>query len=203
MTNSVTALPSFDTDEEFENLKVNTSLFETIARALITRHHLPDEPLSLFEGTNIVFACGDHRVIKLYPPMHQHQYESDVLIMEHLHHQLSVSTPALEFHGEIQGWPYIIMSRLEGTLLEGLWETLDHANKIIIIRELGALIREVHALPTNGLESIDSHWQTFIRQQIDQCVSRHRELKLSDALLQEIPKYLDSIEPLLYRSISR
>jgi hypothetical protein len=40
------------------------------------------------------------------------------------------------------------LSPFEGTLLEDLWETLDQSNKIIIIRELGLLIREVHSIPT-------------------------------------------------------
>jgi hygromycin-B 7''-O-kinase len=47
------------------------------------------------------------------------------------------------------------MSQLEGTILEGLWDKLDHSNKIFIICELGSLIHEVHSLPTEGLEAID------------------------------------------------
>jgi hygromycin-B 7''-O-kinase len=86
------------------------------------------------------------------------------------------------------------MSRLEGTLLEGLWETLSHDNKLIIIRELGALIREVHSLPTQGLEAIDSHWEQFIRRQIDHCILRHQDRKLSEVLINQIPAYLKSIE---------
>src|SRR5205814_4034521 len=111
--------------------------------------------LSLFEGTNIVFAHGKSRVIKIFPPLHKSHFDNEVLTMNHLHHKLSVSTPKIEYAGEIDGWPYIVMSKLEGTLLEGLWEKLNHTNKIIIIRELGSLISEVHSLPTKGLEAID------------------------------------------------
>ncbi len=115
-------------------------------------------------------------------------------MMNHLNQKLSVNTPTIEHHGVIDGWPYIIMNRLEGTLLEGLWETLEHHNKKIIIGELGALIREVHALPTKGLEAIDCHWKSFIKNQITECVSQHKTTKLSDALLQQIPKYLEFAE---------
>lgn len=83
------------------------------------------------------------------------------------------------------------------SLLEGLWEKLNHHNKIIIIRELGSLIREVHSLPTQGLEAIDSHWQQFIKKQINQCVAQHQSTKLSDTLLQQIPQYLESVENIL------
>lgn len=89
------------------------------------------------------------------------------------------------------------MSQLEGALLEGLWEKLDHSNKIIIIRELGSLIHEVHSLPTEGLEAIDCHWKEFINQQINRCVARHQETGLTDTLLQQIPTYLNSIKNIL------
>lgn len=190
-------LPQVDSFEEYESLKLKNDIFDKAALEIIAKHHLPDEPLSLFDGTNIVFAYGSKRVIKLFPPFHQDQFTSDLLVMKHLHNKLSVNTPAIEYYGNIDGWPYIIMSRLEGTLLEGLWETLDHDNKKIIIRELGALIREVHALPTQGLETIDCHWQQFISKQITECVSQHKTTKLSDALLQQIPKYLESAEECL------
>lgn len=184
--------PQIYSFEEYENLKPKSAVFERTAREIITRHHLPDQPLSLFDGTNIVFACGSEHVIKMYPPFHQHQFDSDLLVMNHLHNKLSVKTPSIAYHGDIEGWPYIVMSRLDGTLLEGLWETLDHNNKQIIIRELGALIREVHALPTQGLEAIDCHWEQFIAKQINECVSQHKTTKLPDALLQQLPAYLAS-----------
>ncbi len=187
-------LPQVNSFEEYESLKQKNDIFNQAALEIIAKHDLPDEPLSLFDGTNIVFAYGSKRVIKIFPPFHQDQFKSDLLVMSHLQDKLSVKTPTIEHHGAINGWPYIIMNRLDGTLLEGLWETLDHHNKKIIIRELGALIREVHALPTQGLEAIDCHWEQFISKQINECVSQHKATKLSDALLQQIPEYLQSAE---------
>ncbi|HVE44890.1 MAG TPA: aminoglycoside 3'-phosphotransferase/choline kinase family protein [Gammaproteobacteria bacterium] len=187
-------LPPVSSDEEYEALKINNKIFEDAALEIVARHHLPAEALSLFDGTNIVFAYGNNHVIKIFPPFHQHQHTSDLLMMNYLHNKLSVDTPAIEYHGTIDNWPYIVMSRLDGTLLEGLWETLDHNNKKIIIRELGALIREVHALPTQDLEAIDSHWEQFISKQITECLSRHETTKLSEKLLQQLPNYLKSAE---------
>ena len=190
-------LPIVNSIEEYDNLNRKMKAFENAARGIIHRHQLPDEPILPLEGTNIVFSYGKNRIIKIFPPVHQDHFASELLVMKHLHNKLSVSTPAIEYEGTIAGWPYIIMSRLEGTLLEGLWEQLDHNNKIIIIRELGSLIHEVHSLPTQGLEAIDCHWQQFIKKQINQCVAQHQSTKLSDTLLQQIPKYLESVEEIL------
>jgi len=76
---------------------------------------------------------------------------------------------------------------------------MDHDNKIIIIGELGFLIRKVHSLPTSGLEEIDCHWEHFVQEQINRCIEQHRSGGLSNALLEEIPSYLDSTKDSLVK----
>lgn len=181
--------------DEFEKLKLNHQASEEMAKAIIQECQLPEAPLTHFsEGTNIVFGYGEDKVIKIYPPFHHDQFTSDLLVMKHLEGKLPVKTPTIECAGEFDGWPYIIMTKLPGTLLETLWETLDHSNKIVIIRELGALIREVHSFSTHGLEEIDCHWEQFIENQIDHCVERHRSKDLPDSLVHQIPPYIESVK---------
>ena len=191
----ITPLSSITTFEEFENLKSTPEVFESLAEKILLRHQLPRKSLTLFsEGTNIVFACGENKVIKIFPPFHLDQYTSDSLVLKHLQNKLSVKTPTIEYEGEIEGWPYIIMTQLDGTLLEELWEQMGHDNKLLIIRELGALIKQVQALPTNGLETIDCHWEQFINNQIAHCLEHHKSRGLNQALLEQIPSYLESIK---------
>ncbi len=197
MNKSNYILPEVSTDEEYENLKHHSDLFRKAAREIISLNHLPDEPLSPLDGTNIVFSHGKSRVIKIFPPLHKSHFDNEVLTMQHLHNKLSVKTPKIEYLGELDHWPYIVMNQLEGTLLEGLWEKLEHSNKIIIIRELGSLIREVHSLPTEGLEAIDCHWKEFISRQLKHCVAHHQETGLPEILLQQLPNYLDSVKNIL------
>lgn len=182
--------------EDYEKLKA--SIEEGLARAIIQKHQLSPASLTLFsEGTNIVFSYGDNKVIKIFPPFHQSQFESERLVLKNLDGKISVKTPSLEHEGELLGWPYLIMSKLEGINLETLWETMPHNNKMVILRELGALIQEVHALPTDGLEAINCHWQQFLEKQIANCVEQHQTKGLSTALVQQIPHYLNSIKDVL------
>jgi hygromycin-B 7''-O-kinase len=69
----------------------------------------------------------------------------------------------------------------------------------VIIKELGSLIREVHALPINGLESIDSHWTNFIEHQIKHCAEHHKSKKLSTSLLKQIPSYIEMVSKSLLK----
>ena len=191
-------MPPIHTFEEYETFKEHTQTLEKMAQEIIERHQLSHASLTLFtEGTNIVFAYGEGMVIKIFPPFHLNQFTSDHLVLTHLEGKLSVKTPKLEHVGMLDGWPYMVMSQLEGTLLETLWETMDHANKVIIMRELGTLIREVHSLPTKGLEEIDCHWEQFIEQQFNHCLEQHRSKNLPKALLQELPAYLESVKAIL------
>jgi hygromycin-B 7''-O-kinase len=194
MQNS-TLLTSITTFEEFERLKSITEIFESLAQEILLRHQLPQNSLTLFsEGTNILFAYGESKVIKIFPPFHLDQYTSDSLVLKHLQDKLSVKTPTIEHEGEIEGWPYIIMTKLEGTLLETLWEGMGHTNKLIIIRQLGTLIKQVHTLPTNGLEAIDCHWEQFIDQQIAQVFEHHKSKDLPQSLLQQLPSYIEPVK---------
>jgi hygromycin-B 7''-O-kinase len=188
-------LSSINSFDEFENLKREIQALEMLARMIAHKHNLPDMPMTLFpEGTNIVFKYGHSKVIKIFPPLHLDQFQSELLVLQHLQGKLSVPTPLIEFHGDVSGWPYIIMSKVDGTLLEEIWEELGHDNKVTIMNELGTLIREVHALPTNGLEEIDCNWNQFIQQQIDQCTERHRSKGLSQTLIDQIPTYIEPIK---------
>ena len=191
-------LPSIGSFEEYEKLKVKIEIFENAAKEIIHRHQLPiGLSLKIFsEGTNIVFDYGDQKVIKIFPPFHYDQFKAEVLVLQHIQGKLSVETPAVEHYGDISGWPYIVMSKIPGTLLEELWDEIEFSNKMIIIRELGSLIHEAHSLPTYGLEEIDSHWPQFIKKQINSCQEKH-QLDLPKPLLEEIPTYLESINKLL------
>lgn len=189
-------LSTIHTFEDYEKLKAHIE--KDLAKTIIHKHQLPEASLTLFsDGTNIVFSYGETRVIKISPPFHQSQFESERLVLMHLDGKLSVKTPTLEHEGEVFGWPYLIISKLEGTNLETLWETMPYNNKVVILRELGLLIREVHALPTDGLEAIDCHWPKFLEKQMANCVEQHQTKGLSATLLQQLPAYLDSIKETL------
>lgn len=192
-------LPLINSFEEFEELKQNYKLFEDVVKTILVQHNLPVKSLTLFsEGTNIVFSYDNKLVIKLFPPVHQDQFDSERLILKALDGKLSVKTPVLKHEGKLAGWPYLIMTQLEGTLLETLWHNLDQNNKLVIMQELGSLIKEVHSLPTQGLESIDCHWKLFIENQIMGCIENHKVKNLSASLLQQIPAYIDRVKESIF-----
>lgn len=209
---STRLLPEPTSIQEYHAIrsKIDQELFKSVAFQILKLHGLvlssvnfKGEALKLFpDGTNIVFSFGHDRVIKLFPPVLKHQYISESLVLTHLHNKLSIPTPDLEFYGEFEGWPYLVMSRVEGNTLENVWSSLQAENKLSLIREIGSLIKEVHVLSTQGLEAIDSHWPEFIEKQKSQCLERHRVKKMKPELLEDLPAYLATAQKQLPQKIT-
>lgn len=188
-------LTTIDSYEKFEKIKSDSKLWDAVVRDVISRHGISPTKLQVFtEGTNIVYALDASHVIKLFPPCHRDQFNSEIVVLKHLQGKLSVNTPVVFFEGDIFGWPYLIMSQLPGTLLETLWSDMNFENKQIIMRELGQLIREVHQIPIDGLEHIDCRWSVFIDHQIRNCVAQHTATHLPSHLLTQIAGYIASIQ---------
>jgi hygromycin-B 7''-O-kinase len=60
-------LSTINSYEDFEDLKSNKDIWESLVKDIVEQHHFPKAPLYLFkEGTNIVFSCGNDEVIKIY-----------------------------------------------------------------------------------------------------------------------------------------
>jgi hypothetical protein len=94
MQKNTIILPNITSPEEYDLLNLNDEIFKNAALEIISRHALPNEPLKLLAGSNVVFLCGNH-IIKIFPPAHHSHFIHEVLVMKHLHNKLSVQTPAV------------------------------------------------------------------------------------------------------------
>jgi len=78
------SFPSIGSFEEYEIFKNKTEILEDMAKEIIRQHSLAEDSLAIFsEGINIVFAYGQHKVIKIFPPFHYDQFKSELLILKH------------------------------------------------------------------------------------------------------------------------
>ncbi len=98
-------LSSIHSFEEYEQFKLRIDTLENIVKEISDRQQIPTVSLKLFsEGTNIVFLHNDSSVIKIFPPFHQDQFNSEKLVLQHLEGKLSVNTPRIQQIGNIAGW---------------------------------------------------------------------------------------------------
>lgn len=185
-------LPVQPTRAEYLELRASPSrwmpaLLE-IARAL----GRGGEPLVPIEsGSNLLALLGDELVIKLFPPLLRYQYQSERVALQLLEARLTVSTPRVVADSEIEGWPYLVMTRLPGVGLATVWDRYEEAGKCAILRDIGALIAEVQCISPGELATLHPPWNEFLSHQTQQCKARHTERGLPHALLADLDRYLE------------
>ncbi|WP_437852341.1 phosphotransferase family protein [Sorangium sp. So ce363] len=194
--------PSFDGPGGFDRIRADLPAFLPAIRAVCERHGLSSGGLSAFaHGTNVVVSNDAGQIIKLFPPFLRHQFEAERLSLARFHGNVPVATPELLWQAELEGWPYLVISRLPGRTLEEAWPAMSGAERAEALARIGEIMRAAHALPTSGLESIDLGWAAFLERQIAECESRHRRMGLPERLVSQIPAYLESARALLPTSV--
>ena len=154
------------------------------------RHGLwPCELEPYARGETVVWSAGEH-VIKLTTPPCQYQIDAEVGCLTATAGKLSVATPRLQAQGDISGWPYVVMGKIPGVPLVDVWPKLGHERRRAMARRLGALCRELHALPPDGFPS---GWPEFWRTVSHQVGARHATRGGPPGLLARIDPFLAKI----------
>jgi len=196
-------LPPVTKRADYELLRISASVWPVAMQVICQRHGLASDKLVRFgdgtdpaNGSNVVFTVGEQRIIKLFPPYERRLFEADLSVAEHVYKKLSITTPEIYAHGMLDGWPYLVMSRVEGVYLSEIWDAMEHENKLRIVTELAEVVTHLHALPTANLPLLEADWPGIVATRVKNCVQRHREQGVPDYWLQQIPDYLIYASPL-------
>lgn len=189
------ALPSFSNVAAYDAWRANSPHWLPAAAGIARTHALP-APSHLFaRGTNLVVALGDALILKIYPPLLRHQFVSERAALAQLAGRLSVAIPEIVAEGERDGWPYLVITRLAGTVANEIWSGLTEAEKERVLGEIGAMIAQVQRVPAGALSALEPRWAELIPRQIAGCRARHERLGL--------PRhYVDGLDDVLREAAS-
>jgi hygromycin-B 7''-O-kinase len=189
--------------DDYRALRSDPRRWQDAIATIAARHGLGAGPVRPLGGSNLVAAVGDTRVVKLFPPFLRYQWDSERAGLAVLHGALApVVTPGLVHEGEIDGWPYLVMTRLEGVSLEDAWPELAAAEQVELLGQIGVLIAQVHALDPGPIAAIGPRWDDFLVAQRAGCAARHGRLGLPAPLLAELEAYLDRVMPAIPRVVA-
>jgi hygromycin-B 7''-O-kinase len=187
----VISLPSLADYEDYRAWRADVSRWLPAARDVAGSHGLACAAPHVFgTGTNLVVALDARLILKIFPPMLRSQFVSERGSLSELRGRLSLPIPEIVAEGERDGWPYLVITRLDGVVGSEVWPSLPEEQKERVLRQIGATIAEVQRVPPGALCEIEPRWDEFMRGQMAGCRARHERLGLE-------PKFLDGLDDLL------
>lgn len=187
-------LPADPGVAEFDALQEDPARWVNVVAALAARYHSgPVVPAG--EGTVLVALLGNELVLKLYPPFLRDHFSFERAMLAHLQGRLSLPTPRLIDSAERAGWPFLVMTQLRGEPLDHVWPTLQQHERCAVLRSLGRVAAEVHALPLGPMPALAPRWTDFLHQQRARCHERQRRTGLPAHLLAQLAPFLDGPVP--------
>ena len=152
---------------------------------------LGDGPVvQMASGTVLVALLGRTRVLKLYPPFLRDHFGFEQAALARLGGRLAVPTPQLLKAGELDGWPWLLMTQLAGEPLTAHWAGLPEGQKCALLASLGALAAQVHALPVADMAARAPAWPDFLAGQRARCRARQQRTGLPAHLLAQLDTFL-------------
>ena len=185
-------LPLASTMSEYRAVARDEALLRPGVDAICARHHLAGATIARFaDGSLPVYAVGETRVLKLYPPVHRDEREVEASVLAAIAGKLPIPTPDIDAVGELDGWSYVLMTRLRGESLATAWARIDEAARERLLAALGEALAALHAVESPALGPAD--WDAFVHDQRASAVERQRAKGLDAAWLAQLPAFLESV----------
>ncbi len=155
---------------------------------ILTTHRLPVvDPEPMPTGSDIVWASGN-LIVKTTDPQWAKELVAERRALE-ITRGLPIATPRLVAHGELSGWPYVVMTRLPGRALSGVWPGLNTGERRALAAELGRVVRELHAVDAPAPTS----WEPFLLGRLRDVGAPHREVHTEARWLDRIDAFMESV----------
>ncbi len=164
--------------------------------ALLSRHGLAHEARTRYDSGSLpVYAVGTRHVLKLFPPTEQEHAAVEARVLAAVQDALPIPTPQLFAADSHDGWPYLLMSQLEGQRLVDAWPALTLSERDRIADTLGEAIAALHAIDTAPLHDLPPRWDGFVAAQGNSAQERQSTRRLDAHWLEQIPAFLQRWMP--------
>ncbi|GGI15192.1 aminoglycoside phosphotransferase family protein [Gottfriedia solisilvae] len=180
------------TKEKYRIMKDKNCYWEGKIKKIASNEKLEYNNLTRFTyGGNIVFSVDGKLVIKLFPAYVNDEFIKEKAVLEHLNQQqLSVEIPKIHSTGQFEGWNYIIMTELKGTLLIDIFDILSIEEKAQIAKDLGELIKEVHSATITSDNNEQTAWNHFMNAQYENLAKHHKQNELNEHFQNQLSEYV-------------
>ncbi len=161
-------LPRIGSLDEYRAVYANNDVWLPVVREIRTRHGLAGPEVRQTLGTHVVFSLGQH-ILKVFCPLWPDDFRAERTALIHLN---GVQTPEVVAEGEMEGWPYLIVTKLEGVPAASVWRGIAPRERVAVAAQLGRLMRSLHRAPLPQ-EAVRGDWDSFIRERLSRAQAHH------------------------------
>lgn len=169
----------------------NEGVWQQAAALICARHRLSYQSLRRSSlGENIIFFVDRRFVIKIFAPF-RGQSMRETAALEFAQGKLGIETPQVVQTGELEGWPYLVMTHLAGLPMREVWPEIERRERVEIVSRLGVAMRELHAhaAPLSP-PALNRDWHAFLQHQARTSVERQRACHAHPQWLESLPAYI-------------
>jgi len=184
-------LPDIDDRAAYER-HFRSPAWARAASVLCARHGLGAEPLTRSpQGENVIFFAGSRAVVKIFAP-YRDNFARERAALRFVRGRLPIETPEILHEGEIEGWPYLFISRLAGEASREAWARVPRRDRFEIVTLVGAALRELHEheAPLSD-PALNRDWAGLVRRQARGAVERQRACGVNAEVLARLPSYVE------------
>ncbi|HEY0101314.1 MAG TPA: aminoglycoside phosphotransferase family protein [Pyrinomonadaceae bacterium] len=161
------------------------------AAAICARHGLPHNELRRApQGENIIFFGDERFAVKIFAPFRE-SYARETAALEFALDKIDIKTPGILYKGELEGWSYLVLTRLKGLPATEVWAEVESHERLEIVARLGAALKSLHGhgAPLSA-PALNRDWRGFIERQAETCVARQRACGANAGWLERLPAYV-------------
>lgn len=197
MPTPATLLPAVRSRAEYLGMLRNDEVWRPALRVIAERCGLASAAFRRPTAGSHVVDLADAEVVKLYAPFWPNDFVAERRMLEHVADRLPIATPKIIAEGELEGWPYLVMTRLEGRPLDELWHTLPVADQRRLLARIGELAAALHALPLvdTGVDPATA-WAEFVATRKQQLADKHARDGLPAEWITDIERTVASLPTL-------
>jgi len=136
-----------------------------------------------------VVGLTDRVVVKMMAPHDKAYSDTELTCLRTLRDALPIPTPEVLETGDLEGWQWIAMSRLEGRELADVWPDLGGKERLSLATHLGEALAVLHGLeapPT--VERLD--WNAWRATRLAELVATQRRKGCPEALLEGLEPFV-------------
>ncbi len=171
----------------------HAEIWQQAAALICERHRLSYTSLRRSPlGENIIFFVDERFVVKIFAPFRS-QYQRERAALEFAYGKFCIETPQLAHAGELEGWPYLVMTHLQGLPMREVWSGIEAREQLEIVARLGVALRELHehAAPLSQ-DALNRDWRGFVRAQARESVERQTTCGANPQWLESLPAYIEA-----------